>query len=209
MQLFELLKLPWELMDALCGIAVRNNHIFGHGWGWNLLMEEYDFFFFCTEGISGLMNHIEEVQILLLCGSLPIPLLCSAFSLPSFISPSQECSARASPSASLSNPKQHIILVKSQVTQCSPTLSSSVSARQEEGTVRNRRQKGKAQNGTGWCGALHIGMKSWKRGEENYNVLLRGILMDCPGESPSQWGGHGFPGPFARNYPKILGWYFI
>lgn len=125
-----------------------------------------------------------------------------------------KCSARASPSASLSDPKQHMILVKSQVTQCYSKLSSIAPARQEERTVRTRRQ-GKAQNEMGQGGVEHCTL-GWDperdlvwRGEENDSVLLKGILMDCPGESLSQWGGHGFPDPFARNSPKIHSWYCI
>ncbi|KAF2981995.1 hypothetical protein EK904_011949 [Melospiza melodia maxima] len=75
----------------------------------------------------------------------------SAFSLPSFISPSQSA-LQVQVLQPLSDPKQHMILVKSQVTQCYSTPSSSAPARQEERTVRNTRQ-GKARNEMGQGGS--------------------------------------------------------
>lgn len=73
-----------------------------------------------------------------------------------------ECSARASPSASLSDPEQHMILVKSQVIQCYSTLSSSAPARQERGQWETQGKAKHRMKGAGWCGALHLRMRSWK-----------------------------------------------
>lgn len=89
--------------------------------------------FFFTEGLVGLLNTFSKLFI----NNLSV-VQCLLLTQPQL--PSQQCSARAGPSASPAEPKQRVIPVQShRVTQCFSTpSSSSVSARQEEGKVSNR-----------------------------------------------------------------------
>lgn len=123
-----------------------------------------------------------------------------------------ECSARASPSASLSDPEQHMILVKSQVTQCYSTLSSSAPARQERGQWETQGKAKHRMKGAGWCGALHLRMRSWKilfGGEKRMTVWFWKESWWTAQEKAPANEEVMVPGPFARNSQKIHSWSFI